>query len=214
MLDVACGKGASAIHLAETFGCAVVGLDFSEENVTHGNTSALERTLNNRVRFQGGDSELLPFADSSFNAIICECAFCTFPNKPAAAREFFRVLKPGGQVGLSDITRVPDLPPDLNTLMAWVACIADAQSTDGYAEVLRNAGFHFVAIESHDEALREMVHQIRMRIFGLEIAIGLEKLKLPDVDLTTAKQLSASAFQAVSQRQLGYAIVTAMKPSS
>jgi hypothetical protein len=38
-----------------------------------------------------------------------------------------------------------------------------------------------------------MVHQIRMKIFGLEIAVGLEKLRLPDVDLTAAKQPSASA---------------------
>jgi arsenite methyltransferase len=214
VLDVACGRGASAIHLAETFACAVVGLDFSEDNVRHGNTSALECALNNRVRFERGDSELLPFDDELFDAIVCECAFCTFPNKLAAAREFFRVLKPGGRVGLSDITRVPDLSPDLNTLMAWIACIADAQSTDGYAELLRNAGFHFIAVESHDEALREMVHQIRMKILGLEIAVGLEKLKLPDVDLKAAKQLSSSALQAVSERKLGYAIVTALKPSS
>ena len=59
-----------------------------------------------------------------------------------------------------------------------------------------------------------MVHEIRMKILGLEIAVGLEKLKLPNVDLTAAKQLSASALEAVSERQLGYAIVTAMKPSS
>jgi len=59
-----------------------------------------------------------------------------------------------------------------------------------------------------------MVNQIRMNLLGLEIEVGLEKLKLPDLDLSAAKQLSASALQAVSQRQLGYAIVMAMKPAA
>ena len=40
--------------------------------------------------------------------MICECAFCTFPDKRAAASEFARVLKPGGKVGLSDLTRAAD----------------------------------------------------------------------------------------------------------
>jgi ubiquinone/menaquinone biosynthesis C-methylase UbiE len=209
VLDVACGKGASAIHIAERFCCEVVGIDYSEENVRDANQSACER-----VRFEQGDSERLLFEDDSFDAIICECAFCTFTNKATAAYEFFRVLKPGGQVGLSDLTRVRELPPDLTTLMAWVACIADAQPADVYAQMFRDAGFRVNAIENHDDALREMVHQIRMKLLGMEIAIGLKKLNLPDLDLTAAKRLSAGALQAVSQRQLGYAIVTAVKPLS
>lgn len=212
VLDVACGNGASAVHLAQAYDCAVVGVDYSEENMKRGNASALSLALN-RVRFERGDSERLPFADASFDAIICECAFCTFPNKPAAALEFFRVLKPGGRIGLSDMTRAHELPPDLNTLMCWVACIADAQSADGYVDLLRNAGFDIAAVEHHDDALREMVHQIRMKILGLEIAVGLEKLRVPDLDLTAAKRLSASALQAVSQGYLGYAIVTGFRPA-
>ena len=63
---------------------------------------------------------------ASVDAIICECAFCTFPDKQAAANEFARVLKPGGRVGLSDITREPGPAGELVDLMAWVACLADA----------------------------------------------------------------------------------------
>ena len=212
VLDVACGQGASAIHIAETFGCAVVGMDYSEESIKRANLLATERDISQRVRFERGDSERLPFDDASFDAIICECAFCTFPNKTAAAREFIRVLKPDGRVGLSDITRARELPADLKTLMAWVACIADAQPAEKYADLLTDAGFRIDCIEKHDDALKEMVHQIRMKLLGLEIAVGLEKLKLPDLDLTAARQLSASALHALSQRQLGYAIVTAAKP--
>jgi arsenite methyltransferase len=214
VLDAACGQGVSAIHIADTFGCEVVGIDYSNENVEQANQCAQKRGVYERVRFERGDSERLSFDDRSFDAIICECAFCTFPDKAAAAREFIRVLKQGGRVGLSDISRAVELPADLKTLMAWVACIADAQPAEAYAGLLANAGFRIDCIENHDDALKEMVNQIRMNLLGLEIAVSLEKLKLPDIDLSAAKQLSASALQAVSQRQLGYAIVMAMKPAA
>jgi ubiquinone/menaquinone biosynthesis C-methylase UbiE len=65
--------------------------------------------------------------------VICECAFCTFRDKSAAASEFARVLKPGGKVGLSDLTRSGILPAELDGLLAWVACIADARPISEYA---------------------------------------------------------------------------------
>jgi arsenite methyltransferase len=214
VLDAACGTGASAIHLSERFQCSVVGLDYSEENVKHAAASAGERGLSGRVRFELGDSERLPFADASFDAIICECAFCTFPDKRMAAREFFRVLKRGGRVGLSDITRADNLPPDLNSVIGWLACIADAQSAAAYVDILEDAGFCMDAVEGHDHALREMAGQIRTKILGLEIAVGLEKLKLPNVDFSAAKRLSSSALQAISQGLLGYAIITGLRPEA
>ena len=213
VLDIACGKGASAIHICETFGCEIIGIDYSAENVSQANRLALQHELRPCPRFVHGDSERLPFEDASFDAVVCECAFCTFPGKPAAAGEFFRVLRPGGRVGLSDITRVRDLPSELETLMAWVACIADAQPVEDYAGLLTCAGFHIECMENHDEALKEMTQRIRMKLLGLEIAMGLGKLALPGFDPTAARQLSAAALQAVSQGQLGYAIVSATKPS-
>ena len=62
-----------------------------------------ERTAGSsaRVLFLSSDSENLPFGNSSFDAVICECSFCTFPNKPLAAREIFRVLRPGGRFGMT-----------------------------------------------------------------------------------------------------------------
>jgi len=211
VLDVACGQGVSALHIAEMFGCEVVGIDYSSQNVDQAKRAARQRGIEARARFEQGDSERLAFRDDSFEAIICECAFCTFPEKTAAAHEFIRVLKPGGRVGLSDITRASELPPDLKTLMAWVSCIGDARTAADYARLLGDAGFRIDGIEDHDDALKEMVNQIRMKLLGLEIALGLEKLKHPGMDLAAAKQLSASALQAVSQGQLGYAIVMTTK---
>ncbi len=85
------------------------------------------------------------FRTGSFDALICECAFYTFPNQ-AAAREFFRALRRGGRVGISDLTRAEILPKALDGLLAWVACIGDAQTVEGYVAYLQDAGFSLDSI--------------------------------------------------------------------
>jgi len=121
VLDVASGRGTSALYLAETFGCDVVGIDFSEENVRLAQAAAAERGLTLRTTFVPGDAEHLPFPNASFSFIVCECAFCTFPDKAAAAAEFFRVLAPGGQLGLTDLTKAAGTAAELEGLLAWIA---------------------------------------------------------------------------------------------
>ena len=139
VLDVASGKGTSALFLAERFGCEVLGIDYGGQNVEQANAAAAAKGMQSRVSFREGDAERLPVADSSFDAIVCECAFCTFPDKPAAAAEFARVLRDGGAVGLSDLTRGAVLPKELDGLLAWIACIADAQPVEGYVGYLSGA---------------------------------------------------------------------------
>src|SRR6516225_11199860 len=118
VLDIASGTGTSALFLAERFGCEVVGVDYGSHNVEQSNAAASARGWDKRVCFRTGDAEGLPFPDAFFDAVICECAFCTFPNKTAAADEFARVLPSGGGIGLSDLTRGPVLPEELSGLLA------------------------------------------------------------------------------------------------
>jgi arsenite methyltransferase len=212
VLDVASGKGTTALFLAERFGCHIVGVDYGGQNIADANQLVSAKGLSSLVRFERGDAESLPFPDKSFDAIICECAYCTFPNKADAAREFARVLHSGGRVGLSDLTRGPALPKELDSLLAWIACIADAQPVDTYADYLRSAAFELDKIELHDEALTEMVQQIGMKLLSAEIVVGLNKLTLPGVDFSNAKQLAKSALDAIQNGQLGYVIITASKP--
>jgi len=211
LLDVASGRGASAMFLAERFGCEVVGLDYGRQNVVRANAEAAQRGLSARVRFDQGDAESIPFPDASFDAVICECAFCTFPNKQRAAGEFARVLKPGGRVGISDLTRTVKLPKELDGLFAWISCIADAQPIESYVEWLRCGGLLSQLTESHDDALLAMMRQVQAKLLGAEIMRGLKKIDLPGIDFTTARQMAKAALIAVQQGQLGYAIVTGEK---
>jgi ubiquinone/menaquinone biosynthesis C-methylase UbiE len=212
VLDVASGRGTTAIFLAERFGCGVLGIDYGSQNVDEANRQATGKRLSGRVRFERADAERLPVLDASFDAVICECAFCTFPSKVAVAKEFMRVLRTGGQLGISDLTRAPVLPKGLDGLLAWVACVADAQTIDGYSACLRTAGLVIQDVESHDEALTELAQQVRTKLLGAEIMVGLKKLDLPGVDFAAAKQVVKDLVAVIEQRGLGYMIMTAAKP--
>ena len=211
VLDVAAGRGTSALHLAQKFGCEVVGTDLSAEMVGLATQSAAEAGLSDRVTFQQGDAERLPFAANTFDAVLCECAFCTFPDKPAAAHEFARVLRPGGHVGLSDLTRESKLPSELESLLAWVACIADARPLEEYAAHLRSAGCDSIRTEAHHEALAQMVKEIRGRLVTAQLLVGLKKIELPDVDLAQAQTVARSAEQAIREGKLGYALIVGQR---
>lgn len=212
VLDVASGKGESAIFLAQAFGCEVVGIDYGSRNVDESKVRADQAGVASLVTFETGDAEKVAHADGSFDAIICECAFCTFPDKNAAAAEFARVLKPSGKVGLSDLTRAASLPPELTGLLAWVACIADARPVDEYAAYLIGAGLAGAEIEPHDEALAEMVRDIQGKLLGAELMSKLKKIDLAGVDFAEAKSMARAAAEAIRTKKLGYAIITARKP--
>ena len=211
VLDVAAGKGTSAIFLANRFGCEIVGIDYSRRNVEQAEAAATANGLSQKVSFQWADAEQLPFPNDSFDAIICECAFCTFPNKQAAADEFMRVVRPGGEVGLSDLTREGALASELNRLLAWIACIADAQPLSAYVAFLSAANLKVRTAEAHNNVLTEFVNQIRTRLLAAEVMVGLQKLTLPGFDFEGAKAIAKYALEAIREGKLGYAIVAANK---
>jgi arsenite methyltransferase len=212
VLDIASGQGRSAIALTQRFGCQVLGIEYSAEAVKKATEAAIEAGVAHLVTFQQGDAECLPVSAATFDAVICECAFCTFPDKPMAAAEFLRVLKPGGQLGLSDLTRTGDVPEELQGLLAWIACIADAQPERAYTRYLMEAGLTVDLIEAHDEALHEMVQQIRGKLLGAELLMRLGKLDLPaSLDFGQAKVLAKAASAAIEMNKFGYVVIRASR---
>ena len=212
VLDVASGRGRSAIVLAHRFGCRVTGIDYSDVAIAAAESAAEAAGLRQLVRFQAADAEAIPFPDGSFSGAICECAFCTFPSKEAAAAELARTLRPGGAVALSDITRRATLPAELDGLLSWVACVGDARPEEEYARLLGEAGLRVEVIERHDAALAELVGKIRLRLLGAEVAAGVMELPLRGVDWAAARRMAAVAAAAVHDGSLGYAVVVARRP--
>ena len=212
VLDVASGTGASAIFLAQRFGCEVVGLDYSADLVSQARRRARDAELDQLVRFEIGDSERLPFPDNFFDALICECSFCTFPDKGSAAGEFARVLKAGGRVGLSDVTLDGPLPTELTGLLAQIVCIADALPLDRYESLLEEADFRIDRAEPHPEVLETTVRSVRAKLLGAELILKVKKLEIPGVDLRQAMSVAMSAENSINQGTLGYGMIVATLP--
>jgi SAM-dependent methyltransferase len=144
--------------------------------------------------------------------VVCECAFCTFPGKAAAAAELARVLRPGGRAGITDVTVEDGLPEELRTLAAWVACIADARPVAQYADILTRAGLATVSIENHDGAMARMVEQIEARLTVLRMSAP-GRLAAAGVDLDAVIRYTALAQQAVADGLIGYCMLIAQKPA-
>jgi len=214
VLDVACGHGAPAIHLAMASGCDLTGIDLSAKNIRLAQEASSAIGAGDRVRFLQADAEALPFDSNRFDAVICECALCTFPNKPRAIREIVRVLKWGGRFGMSDVVREGALPEQLDHVLAMAACIADAKSVKDYCTLLSAAGLDAELVERHDSALRTIANQIHTRLIGAQLLIRTGAINLPEFDTTQTRTLLGEARRAIAGGRLGYGIILASKGRS
>lgn len=103
VLEVGCGSGGYALHLAENVGCRLVGLDINVPGVSNANQLALARGLASQARFEQCDaSKNLPFDDNTFDAVFANDVLCHLPERPRVLGEMFRTLKPGGRMLFSD----------------------------------------------------------------------------------------------------------------
>jgi SAM-dependent methyltransferase len=102
-LEVGCGSGGYALHLAEKVGCYLVGVDINALGVRNANQLALARGVVAKARFEQCDaSKNLPFDDNTFDAVFSNDVLCHLPGRPEVLGEMFRILKPGGRMLFSD----------------------------------------------------------------------------------------------------------------
>jgi SAM-dependent methyltransferase len=119
LLDIATGAGYVAGAAAER-GAQAAGLDFSAEQIV------LARSTYPDVRFQVGDAERLPFADSTFDCVVSAFGVPHFPDPARALGQMHRVLKPAGRVAFS----VWDVPERAVVFGAVYAAIRSHGSLD------------------------------------------------------------------------------------
>jgi len=101
VLDVAAGNGMVSLAAARRW-CEVVSTDYVASLLERGRARAEAEGL--AIEFQEADAEALPFADSSFDAVVSTFGVMFTPNQDKAAAELLRVCKSGGQIGLTNWT--------------------------------------------------------------------------------------------------------------
>ena len=105
-LEVAIGTGLNLPHYPERV--RLMGIDLSPEMLAL--AEARGKELGRRLRLTEGDAQDLPFADGSFDTVVCTYALCSVPDDAAAIAEMHRVLKPGGRLILVDHIRSSVMP--------------------------------------------------------------------------------------------------------
>lgn len=210
VLDLASGAGDTALLLAAEYEVDVTGIDRSAALIKRANRRAFDAHPANAARFVAGDAESLPFASESFDIVICECAFCTFPDKTTAASEMGRVLRTGGRIGISDMTvDAADFGYEFTGLAGWACCIAGARTMTGYSDLLAAAGLQVQTAEAHAETLLELLDRVEPRLLAAAI---LRPPTFPVLDKAEVQKWMAVARQAIASGSAGYCLLTAQKP--
>jgi SAM-dependent methyltransferase len=103
VLEIGCGSGGYAVHLAKSVGCRIVGLDINAEGVRNANAIAEQAKVGARAEFQQFDAaQPLPQQEDTFDAVYSNDVLCHVQHRAQVLANLFRVLKPGGRFLFSD----------------------------------------------------------------------------------------------------------------
>jgi arsenite methyltransferase len=148
VLDLGSGGGIDVLLSARRVGPTgrAYGLDMTEEMLALARANATEAGATN-VDFLKGQIEAIPLPAETVDVVISNCVVNLSTDKPAVFAETFRVLRPGGRIGISDVVAEDHLTPeDRAERGAWVGCIAGALSGSEYEAGLAAAGFEQVSV--------------------------------------------------------------------
>jgi SAM-dependent methyltransferase len=139
LVDVACGTGGPGLWIARQSGASLTGIDPSPAGLAAARERAARTGLGGRSRFEQGSFERTGLPDSSADVVMSIEAFQYAPDKRAGLREFARILRPGGRLGLIcfevDAAKTRGIP------VLGVDPIGD------YRPLLTSAGFDVLAYE-------------------------------------------------------------------
>jgi arsenite methyltransferase len=157
VLDVGCGAGQTSCYIAKRYGCSVVGVDISDRMIERSRERAKREGVADRVEFRVADAQDLPFEDDLFDAVITESVTAFPEDKQRAVKEYARVTKPGGYVGLNESTWLKVPPPP--EMVAWASQDLGAHvkplTSDDWAGLLEGAELTVKTVNVREVRWRE-----------------------------------------------------------
>jgi ubiquinone/menaquinone biosynthesis C-methylase UbiE len=182
VLDVACGTGIVARLAAYRVspGGSVTGLDLNPGMLSV--ARSVSPTMDVKLEWREGSAVALPFANASFNVVLCQQGLQFFPDRLAALREMHRVLVPNGRLGLSVWRPIQQNP--------YMAALANAVERRVSADVA--AGMRTVCALGDAEALRALLLDAGFR--EVRIYIAIQVMRFPSVETFLPGQLAATPF--------------------
>jgi SAM-dependent methyltransferase len=168
VLDVGCGIGGASRFAAHTYGCRVTGVDLTEEYVETGNTLCSWVGLGHRVTLTRGNVLALDLPDSTFDKAFMLHVGMNIADKASLAQEIWRVLKPGGVLGIYDVMQTGDDPLIFPVPWATVAEASSLASPQEYKRVFKAAGFKIVTERNRRQFALEFFGRLKAESAGAD----------------------------------------------
>lgn len=197
VLDVGCGPAASIEHLRVEHQLDAVGLDPSEMLLRSG------RRRDPSLPLIQSSGEWLPIAGDQFEAVLTECSLSVMKDSNRAVAEFWRVLRSGGYLILSDIYARNPAGVDAVHGLPLDSCLCGAISRAEITNRVEAAGFKVVLWEDHTKALNVFAAQLIWSNGSLQQFWCRAAARADAVDLQTV----------IAQSKPGYYLLIAQKPS-
>jgi arsenite methyltransferase len=143
VLDLGSGGGIDVLLSARRVGPTgfAYGVDMTDDMLELARANAAKARATN-VEFLKGEIEALPLPDAAVDVVISNCVINLSTDKPAVLAEMFRVLVPGGRIGISDVVAEDHMTKaDRAAAGSYVGCIAGALTRAEYLDGLAAAGF-------------------------------------------------------------------------
>ncbi|MBU4022859.1 MAG: methyltransferase domain-containing protein [Proteobacteria bacterium] len=151
VVDFGCGAGIDLILAAHKVGPEgrVIGVDLTPQMIEKEGQSETEAGFPaQRIEEHIGDIEKLKLPDSFADVVTSNCVIILTPNKKAAYKEAFRILKPGGRLAISDMLFSEKIDPEIYGRLhsAWAGGIGGGIAEKDYFEIVKEAGFEQIKI--------------------------------------------------------------------
>ena len=153
VLDLGSGGGIDVLLSARRVGPTgtAYGVDMTDEMLALARANAAKAGATN-VEFVRGTIESVPLPDASVDVVISNCVINLSTDKPAVLAEAYRLLRPGGRLGVSDVVAEDRLDAEQRADRgSHLGCIAGASSVGEYREGLLAAGFTDISVTTTHE---------------------------------------------------------------
>lgn len=184
--DVACGDGAT-LSLLSRAGLLAVGIDIEPRAVA---------TARRHAPAVVGDAHALPLTSGAYDAVLVECAVSTFADAPRALAQAARVLRPGGQLAMTDVVLRRDLAQP--AVVAAVDRLTTGRTVTQYGALLTGAGLQVVRVEDRPADALALCRRLSRRL----TAVGARN----------AASTARACTRAVEEGALSYALLIAVRP--
>lgn len=164
ILDIACGKGRTAVHLAKKYGCKVIGIDILEKSVEEAKRYAQKNKVDHLVSFRVADAQNLPFESNEFDMTISQAMLILVDDKVKVVEEAARVLKPGGTSAWLELSWKKDPTKEFlrdATEGICAKCISNVISFEKWREILQVDEIGKVDLNAYNMTYRGLLGMIR-----------------------------------------------------